>query len=175
MKKYVLIVTALLGLVLAGCGGKNARAAADSKATSAAGQEAVAEAAAEAALSAAAGWKPGDAGPQGGFIYYAEGGDYCEALPPEKAVGVGDPLPAGWVVPDMEDLALIYEAVQKSGAADYGTAWYISVNKSGGKNRYFRMSDGQETTGAAAGRKIGVRAFDAASVAAADGSSPPPC
>ncbi|GAB6391882.1 MAG: hypothetical protein MdMp014T_1255 [Treponematales bacterium] len=143
MKKYVLIVTALLGLVLAACGGKNARAAADSKATSVAGREAVEEAAAgvaeayletaardaaEAALTAAAGWKPGDAGPQGGFIYYAEGGDYCEALPPEKAVGAGDPLPAGWVVPDMEDLALIYEAVQKSGAA-----WYISVNKSGGK------------------------------------------
>jgi len=119
------------------------------------------------AAEAAPAYKPGDPGPNGGLVYFAQDGEFYEVFPPQAAVGVNDALPAGWVTPDMEDMTLIYGAVQKSGAADYGAHWYMSVSKAGGKNQYFRFSDGQNTIDPAGGdattggvRKIGVRVFD---------------
>ncbi|GHV37553.1 hypothetical protein AGMMS49546_05670 [Spirochaetia bacterium] len=105
-------------------------------------------------------WKPGDPGPNGGLVYYAQDGEFYEAMAPGNTVGFNDSLPAGWTTPDMEDLGLIYQGLQKSGAADYGAVYYISVSKSGGKNRFLKMSDGAEAVGLSTGRNVGVRKFD---------------
>jgi hypothetical protein len=104
-------------------------------------------------------WRIGETGPNGGIVYYAEGGEFYEVLPPAGVIGDWDTLPAGWVTPDMEDLALIRERIQRAGIADYGAWYYVSVTKSGGQNRYLRMSDGQTGAGEQ-GLKTGVRKFD---------------
>jgi hypothetical protein len=105
-------------------------------------------------------YRTGSPGKNGGLVYLVEGGDYYEALIPGDTLGADDALPSGWVAPDMEDLGLIYTALQRTGKADYGEWWYFSVSKTGGKNQYFRMSDGTDTTSPAGkARKIGVRMF----------------
>ena len=108
-------------------------------------------------------WYIGNIGPNSGYVYFVDYDteEFYEAFPPHSAVGVNDSLPSGWVTPDMEDLSLIYAGLQIRGIADYGANYYISVNKSEGKNYYLRMSDGDRVLGAPQGRKIGVRAFDA--------------
>jgi hypothetical protein len=105
-------------------------------------------------------WKPGIPGPNGGLVYYAQDGEYYEAIAPGNTVGMNESLPTGWSTPDMEDLGLIYQGLQKTGAADYGDVYYISVSKTAGKNRFLKMSDGTEAAGLTAGRIVGVRKFD---------------
>ncbi|GHU81228.1 hypothetical protein FACS189468_3350 [Spirochaetia bacterium] len=105
-------------------------------------------------------WKVGSPGPNGGLVYYVHFDEFYEALAPGHTIGLNENLPSGWVTPDMEDLGLIYEGLQKTGVADYGNVYYISVSKSGGKNRFLRMSDNKEAVGLSAGRRLGVRIFD---------------
>jgi hypothetical protein len=104
-------------------------------------------------------WRIGDTAPNGGIVYYAQNGEFYEVLPPAGVVSDSDPLPKGWLTPDMEDLTLIREGVQKQKIADYGAWYYVSVTKSGGKPQYLRMSDGQKGT-EVQGLKVGVRKFD---------------
>jgi hypothetical protein len=105
-------------------------------------------------------WTVGDAGPNGGLVYYAQDGEFYEAMVPGKTLGILDALPTGWIMPDMEDLGLIYNRIQKTGIANYGEVYYISMQKTDGKNRFLRISDNKEAVGLTAGRKVGVRAFD---------------
>jgi hypothetical protein len=125
--------------------------------------EATAQAVAQSAAApaeAAPAWKPGVPGPNGGLVYYAEDGEYYEATAPGNTVGINDNLPAGWIIPDIDDLGIIYAGIQKAGAADYGNVYYTSVSKTGGKTRFLRMSAGAEATDVSGGRKLGVRSFD---------------
>ena len=93
-------------------------------------------------------------------MYFAQEGEFYEAMTPANTVGINDNLPAGWSAPDMEDLGLIYAGLQKAGTADYGNVYYYSVSKTGGKNRFLRMSDGKEGADITVGRKVGVWKFD---------------
>jgi hypothetical protein len=107
-------------------------------------------------------WKIGSPGPNGGLVYFVDDKtkEYYEAILPGNTVSGNRDLPKGWINPDMEDLELIYNGLQKSGVADYGNAYYYSISKKAGKNRFLRMSDGKEATDISNGRKLGVRKFD---------------
>lgn len=167
--KSICIAALAALLALAACGKAADAAAPEAEIAPVEGAAAVEAAAQDAARAASPveeapsraaaeeGFRLGGTGPAGGLIYYIDGADLYEALPPGRVVNAADALPAGWIAADLEDLGLINDSLQKTGAADYKEFWYISANKVGGKNQYYRMTDGQKTTDAVSGRKIGVR------------------